>query len=166
MRVYSSELAREDTKGNGFLPKTTDMLVSGIRLGTDSRVREFAFESDDSDSFFCTVVKRGLELKEEGFVAIICSCSCTAREHRSIDQVAKTEGAVIDIKTTFSGSFRGSDPELNSFGKLVQVREAFRELKYRESAKSIYSAPIGWPWNETMNSRFSTWVQDAGGESS
>ena len=77
-----------------------------------------------------------------------------AQECRSIDQVAKTEGAVIDIKTTFSGSFRGSDPELNRFGKMVQIREAFRERKYRESTKSIYSAQIGWPWKETTNGSF------------
>ena len=105
--------------------------------------------------FSRTVVKSGLELKKESFVAPICPGSCTAREHRSIDQVAKTEGAVIDIKTTFSGSFRCSNPELNSFGKMVQVREAFREFKYRERTKSIHSAPIGWPWKETTNGSFS-----------
>ena len=151
MRVYCSELAREDTKGNGFLQKTTNTLVSGIRIGTNRKVREFVFESDDSDFFVCTVAKRGLELKEETFVAPICPGSCTAREHRSIDQVARTEGAAIDIKTTFSGSFHGSDPELNSFGKMVPVRKAFRGFQYRESTKSIYSAPSGWPWEETTN---------------
>ena len=100
------------------------------------------------------MVERGLELKEESFVAPICPGSCAAREHRSIDQVAKTEGAVIDIKTTFSGSFRGSNPELNSFGKMVQVREAFGDFEFRESTKSIYSAPIGWPSEETTHDSF------------
>ena len=150
-RVYCSELVREDTKGNDFLSKTTNMLVSGIWIGANRRVREFGFKSDDTDPFVRTVVKKGLELKEESFVAPICPGSCTAQERRSTDQAAKTEGAVIDVKTTFSGSLRGSDPELDSFGKMAQVREAFKESKYRESTKCTCSVPIGWPWKETTN---------------